>query len=406
MIKNQRELTKDEFEKISNPSYDLEKEKEDYKNNLKTAYRNIIDILKKYCDMKEEYYNIVALWIIGTYFHDKFPSYPYLYINAMKGSGKTRLLKIITHLSKEGQMLNSLTEAVLFRTEGMLGIDEFEGIVRKGNEALKELLNSAYKEGTKVKRMKKQKTLEGVEQVVEEFDVYRPISICNIYGMDEVLNDRCISIILEKSFDKKKVNLIEIFRHEKIVENTIKILKECSKCRCSSFWECIYMYELWNDFITNNYTYYTNNTTNTNYTYYIDALKTINSTDLTGRELELCFPLFLVALEIDVDLLKTTTLILKNLFSSKKEEEFVENYDISLIDFTSQEPKENAFISVNNLTKNFKEFLQINEEWINPRWMSRALKRLNLIKEKRRKSYGVEVILNIEKAKQKIKMFK
>jgi len=36
----------------------------------------------------------------------------------MKGSGKSRAMALITCLSKEGQMLNSLTEAVLFRTKG------------------------------------------------------------------------------------------------------------------------------------------------------------------------------------------------------------------------------------------------------------------------------------------------
>jgi hypothetical protein len=41
----------------------------------------------------------------------------------------------------------------MFRTTGTLAIDEFEGIQRKGTEALKELLNSAYKKGSVVKRL-------------------------------------------------------------------------------------------------------------------------------------------------------------------------------------------------------------------------------------------------------------
>ena len=63
----------------------------------------------------------------------------------MKGSGKTRTLNLITELSNNGKVLNSLTEAVLFRTTGTLAIDEFEGMERKGQENLRELLNSAYK---------------------------------------------------------------------------------------------------------------------------------------------------------------------------------------------------------------------------------------------------------------------
>ena len=224
------ELPEEDFKKLEKPSYDLEKEKEEYKDKLLTAYRNILDILKEYLDIKEEYYNIIALWIIGTYFHEQFPSYPFLFFNAQKGSGKSRAMNLITTLSKDGNVLNSMTEAVLFRTQGTLGIDEYEGLNRKGNENLRELLNSCYKRGTKVKRMKQKKTIEGVQQVVEEFDVYRPIVLANIWGMETVLGDRCITIILEKSNNKEKTNLIEIFNDDDFVKKTKKLLKECSLC--------------------------------------------------------------------------------------------------------------------------------------------------------------------------------
>ena len=159
-------LDEKEFQKLSNPSVDLEKEKKEKKEKLYICYKNIVDVLREYIDMEEKYYRIVALWIIGTYSHQSFITYPYLFINATKGSGKTRLLKIIRFFAKDGEMLNSITEAVLFRTTGTLCIDEFEGIGRKGNESLRELLNSAYKKGTKVKRMKQKKTIEGVIQEI------------------------------------------------------------------------------------------------------------------------------------------------------------------------------------------------------------------------------------------------
>ena len=43
--------------------------------------------------------------------------------------------------------------------------------------------------------MKKKKTIEGEQQVVEEFEPYRPIIMANIWGMDEVLGERCIQLI-------------------------------------------------------------------------------------------------------------------------------------------------------------------------------------------------------------------
>ena len=400
---SKKELSEEEFKKLDKPSYDLEKEEEQVKQDLLTSYRNIIDILKEYLDLKEEYYNIITLWIIGTYFHEDFPSYPFLFLNAMKGSGKTRSMNLITTLSKNGQLLNSLTEAVLFRTSGALAIDEFEGVNRKGNETLKELLNSAYKRGAVVKRMRQKKTQEGNEMVVEEFEVYRPIVLANIWGMDNVLGDRCITLILERSNVKKITDLMEIFREDEMVINTKELLNQCSLCRLCSLGKG---YREWNTFVKNNYTYYTYNTNNTNNTNYTELFKTIKSMDLNGRELELSFPLLLLADLISPETLKITTLTLKDIFQGKKEEELVENSDISLYDFISQYPQENRFIFITDLTIKFKDFIQSDELWINTRWMGRALKRLNLFKEKKRIGRGSSVLLNIEKAIKMMKRFR
>ncbi len=404
-----KDISEEEFKKLGQSDYDLEEEKENLKENLNEAYRNIIDILKKYLELKEEYYRIIALWIIGTYFHKDFYSYPYLFFNAMKGSGKSRALNLITNIAKDGEIVNSLTEAVLFRTKGTLAIDEFEGLERKGKENLRELLNSAYKKGVKVKRMKQQKSKEGqVEQVVEEFEVYRPILIANIFGMESVLGDRCIPLILEKSFNKKITNLIEVFGEDEMVKKTKELLKRCSLCACSFSVE---RYKEWNKYIindTNNNTNTTNNIKDSNSTNHLRAFKVINSALLNGRELELSFPLFLIANEISEEVLKETTLTLQQLFLDKKGEDLVENSDVSLIDFVSQLPgsSQKYFYLISKLTTDFRSFLQINEEWLNPKWMGRALKRIDLIIEKRRTNHGVEVRLNIQKAVNKIRNFK
>jgi len=77
------------------------KECDDYINFEKAKYiirKNydyIIKILKNYLDLKEHYYQIITIWILGSYLHNNFESYPYLFFNAMRGSGKTRALKII-----------------------------------------------------------------------------------------------------------------------------------------------------------------------------------------------------------------------------------------------------------------------------------------------------------------------
>ena len=406
-------ISEKDFKGMADPLYE-KKTKMEEDDDLKEIYRNLIDILKFYCDIKEEYYGIIALWIMGTYVHDQFPSYPYLFLNAMRGSGKTRTLKLITSLANNGQMLNSLTEAVLFRTEGMLAIDEFEGITRKGTENLRELLNSAYKKGTKVKRLRKSFSKEGERQVVEEFDVYRPISLANIWGMESVLGDRCITLVLEKSNNPKIVNLVEIFDEDEMVLKTKALLEQnmlpkFSNCVVSVGVGTCAMYREWNIFmsnlITHNYTNYTNNIKNTNYTNYTQLFERLKFGLFNGRELELCFPLLL--LSWCVGSYNPTETTLSQIMSERRSEDMIQNTDISLIDFVSQEPESNEFITIKDVLNKFKEYLgNPEEEWLNTLWLGRALKRLNLVREKRRKHRGVEIILNTAKAQEKIKMFR
>lgn len=413
MVNQKKELTDEEMDKLLDSGYDLEEEENKFKEGITESYYNITDILKEYLDLNEEYYNIIALWIIGTYFHNQFPSYPYLFLNAMKGSGKSRALRLITSLAKDGEMLNSMTEAVLFRTSGALAIDEYEGVTRKGNEALRELLNSAYKRGTKVKRMRQKKTSEGTEQVVEEFNVYRPVVLANIWGMENVLGDRCITLILEKSNRKEVTNLIEIFDEEEIVQKTKEILNQCSKC---SYLFSAELYRKWNEFIKNNYTnyiHYTNNTNSTNNINPLEVFKTLKSMDLNGRDLELSLPLCLIASLISTGnegknsvVLKITTLTFKHIFSNKNEEEIYENIDISLYDFIASELQQLEFYPIKQLTQSFKDFIGSDDDWINSKWMGRALKRLNLKTSERRVASGMSVMLNIVKAKDKMRMFK
>lgn len=405
------ELSEEEFKKLERPSHDLELDKDTYRSNLLTAYRNIIDLLKEYVDVDEKYYNIIALWIIGTYFHSEFPSYPFLFFNAMKGSGKSRVMNLITHLSKDGEKCMAMTEAVLFRTTGTLAIDEFEGVTRKGGETLRELLNASYKKGTKVKRMAQKKTLEGTTQVVEEFDIFRPILLANIWGMESVLSDRCITIILEKSSKKQVTNLVELFDQDPMVLETRKLLEECSKCRCRCFLED---YRAWNKFI---YIIYTNTLTTLstlttqNQNLPLEAFKTINSMDLNGREVELSLPLCLVANEIDpenLEILKLSTLTLKEIFQDKKEEEKDSNIDVSLYDFVATDPMfaNKKYLSLSDITQNFKDFIGVYEKEMDSRWMARGLKRLNLIIEKKRVGKGTSVLINQEKAIKQMEMFR
>lgn len=408
----------------------LEEDTKQDKEDLRKIYNKIAGTIRFYLDMPEDKINIVTLWIMGTYLHKEFETFPYLFVNAMRGSGKTRLLKLIAKMSKDGQMISSVTQAVLFRTEGTLCLDEFEGVGGKDKDDLKELLNTAYKKGGKVIRMRKKKTLDGETQAPEEFKTYRPIVMANIWGMEEVLGDRCVLINIEKSNDFSKTKLVEnfdslIFEWEKA--RLCEVL--CRLCRDVSPRN---IYTAWNYYIKETTLNNTNTLTTLNNTkLHEDSLVNsepdfdvltkendtftiprgffdrINQTEIDGRNLELFMPLFLVAHSIgSEDIIEEVLRYAENSVKDKKIEEQTESKDVIVYSLVAKE-QPNTWREIKDLTALFRLTLGDGEnEWVNSKWMGRALARLNLVTNKRRVGSGRMVMLNVDKAKQKEAIFR
>lgn len=397
----------------------------DSKEKLKEIYLNIVDKIKEFMEVPKEDYNIIALWIIGTYFYKYFSAYPYLFFNAMKGSGKTRLLRLISYISNnsKGELIVSISEAVLFRTatQGTVCIDELERIESKDKQALRELLNSAYKEGGVVKRAYKKK---GYDQLtgekrdcieVEKFEVYTPVAMANIWGMDNVIGDRCLTLMLEKSTNPAITRLIENFNTDiqinKIVRELLKLSKEIKifdlvyDSASSDAQNDVYrsVSTLWNDYIYN--IHHHTSHTHTTHTYIHTLFSKIEKTSLEGRQLELFFPLLILA---DIcGVLEETILTAEAMTRGKREDEITGSKDIMLLDYVANHLYDNGeFVSIREIKEKIREETDDKkEEWLTSEWIGRSLKRLGILLKKRRVSKGMEVKIDFEKAKRRIKIF-
>lgn len=411
-FKQYKEIPSHVDEKLNLKPKAPELSEEEIREILSEAHGLIINVLKKYCDLEEEYYSLISLWILGTYIHNSFPTFPYLYFNAMRGSGKTRILHLIAHLSREGEVINSLTEAVLFRENNCICIDEFEGASRKGNENLLELLNVAYKKGGIVKRMKKVKSFEGETQKVEKFDVYRPVIMANINGMDNVLGDRCLKLIIQRSVDARITKRMELFDEDSEIAYIKKLLNPFERVGLCRVYAFVGAYKGWNKFIDNGFKMddeqYNVEDTTSKLTGYTQLYTTIHNSNLLGRDLELSFPILILSYFINEEVYTKTLVSLIDIMGQKKEDDVIENKDVSLLDFLSQEyvKDENKMISLKELTIKFKAFMQTEEDWLTPQWVGYSLKRLSLITKKERKGYGVCAIINYKKAREKISQYK
>jgi len=393
------------------------------KIKLAECYDRIVRVFKSYLVMNEDQYKFIALWTVATYFHEQFNTFPYLFFNAMRGSGKTRTLKLISSLGSkgDGSVQNNLTEAVLFRIPRgtTTCIDEVEQIGSKEKQTLRELLNSAYKKGMKVKRMRKMKVEGQEQQVVEVFEPYFPIVMCNIHGVEEVLGDRSIVMILEKS-DSPLTKKVEDFDTNPEILDIKRTLKQISDVSDVTLREKRYIME-WNSYIDSKYIVTTPLTqlTSHNVTTEQDMMKDIEMNEffnriddagIFGRNFELLFPLLIIAKELGNDKFEEILKIAKDLTAGKREDEYADSKDASLYEFVSHQSSWGiGFIAVKELTSKFRQFLGEEDDqdrWLNERWMGKALKRLNLMIARKKMNTGRFVILDYAKAKEKLKLFR
>jgi len=166
---------------------------------VKTGFKNYIEFEEPII------YDFLTLWTIGTYFFHMFNSYPYLYIGGTKQSGKTKLLTLLSLLCHNAIFSNNISTSSAFRLvqsgRCTLLMDETEKLRNPEREIdFRNMLYAGYKKGALVYRTHKD-TLKP-----EPFEVYSPKALANIQGLEDVLEDRCISIILKRGKNLDVVN--------------------------------------------------------------------------------------------------------------------------------------------------------------------------------------------------------
>lgn len=173
------------------------------------VYGDIISLMKNYFDFPDErYFHVITCWIIGTYYFQIFNTYPILYLNAVKRAGKSKLLTFISLLAFNAVDGQDFTSSTIFRLAHLnkcsILIDELENIRSKEKVGLRLLLNNRYKKGKQVPRAEQEGKNKSFN--VNLYSLYGPTAIANISGLDNVLEDRAITLILQRSTNTKVLN--------------------------------------------------------------------------------------------------------------------------------------------------------------------------------------------------------
>lgn len=172
-------------------------------------------------------YKILALYVLSTYFYQLFGVMGYLFLNAEKGSGKSLLSAILSKLCFCCRYLVGTSEAALFRTISSCGgtmiLDEMENLTSRDKTAdslMASILKSGYSRDTGYTLRMNVETNRP-----EQFSLYGPKIISNIYGVEDVLEDRCLKIPIKKypaakTSQKTDIIAFELNNKEQIEELT------------------------------------------------------------------------------------------------------------------------------------------------------------------------------------------
>lgn len=168
-------------------------------------FNKIKECFEKYIELQDSrLHELLSLWCIGTYFFPLFNAYPYIYVGGISGSGKTKLLTLCSSICFNSVLTGDISLSCLFRlvqtTRCSVFMDESEVLSNKYTRAdLRNLLLSGYKRGLSVYRNRR---TSDSNFEPEAFELYGPKMLVNIEGLESVLGNRCIDIIMQRGSNR------------------------------------------------------------------------------------------------------------------------------------------------------------------------------------------------------------
>jgi len=153
-------------------------------------------------------YDILTLWIMGTYMYYAFDSYPYIHLSGTADSGKSRVQRLSSCLSFNGYFTESISNSSIFRyvedMKATLHIDEQEFL--GSDKALEtiSILNSGYHKAGNATRQESYTDKDGNKKFQTiSFSTYSPKMLSGIRGLDKTLQTRSINMSMKPTTDKQ-----------------------------------------------------------------------------------------------------------------------------------------------------------------------------------------------------------
>lgn len=358
-------------------------------------YSMVKNEIKRYVDFYDpRWYDFYTLWIIGSYFYTIFDAFPYVYVGGWKRTGKTKTLMLAKCMAFNGILSNNMSSSSLFRlvqnARCTLLIDETERLDDpKRMATFRSLLTEGYKRSGIVFRTERRGKSERHTPV--PFEVYSPKILANIAGLDSVLEDRCIRLIMRRSNNIKIINTVvkqESKNWQKIRDNLFAFaLTHYKDVRCDAEIpvevEGVYAreLELWRPMLV------------------LARLFSMWGVKLEANEVaplrQKCYtstPLH--QSKKDISLFDIIKHLAQDEVRLRKAEEVTEARELILIQAVVGIVQSTSWYKLSDIRKAMESFYEDKQNWLNNQWISRALKRYGF-KERRRVARGVQYYLKV-----------
>jgi len=174
---------------------------DDYSIDPCKLYDKINSYIRRYIFLKDpKEYTFLTLWIMGTYIYRLFRYFPYVHLNAEKGSGKSTLMATLEPIAFNGKRVVNPTEAALIREVHNNGstvfIDEAEAFDNKsrGKSPISSILNDSFQ-------------MPGIVLRANiSYYVYSPKMFASINPLNDTLSSRAVTIKLTRPLPEEKVD--------------------------------------------------------------------------------------------------------------------------------------------------------------------------------------------------------
>jgi len=198
--------------------------------DFKETHRAIKELFIELFDFQDEkLYDFFPTFIIYTYFFPLFESAPVVHLWGPAGSGKTKIMEMLSLMAFNPVTSGNITEASVFRlVEGRRAVcllDESEDLSKtERGHAITNLILNGYRRGNLIYRMDK----VGKQITSSHYDVYSPKVIANITGLDkEALLSRAVRVTTNSSRNVVKANKYTVAVKDKATEIRNRLYRAC-----------------------------------------------------------------------------------------------------------------------------------------------------------------------------------